>query len=76
MLEEKQKTLPRLTSISEKDRQTLDAMCEQLVNKLLHQPMTELKRGSRGGDESALIEAAQRLFHLEIPESGEGADKP
>jgi glutamyl-tRNA reductase len=76
VLEEKQKTLPRLTSVSEKDRRALDAMCEALVNKLLHQPLTELKRGSDGGDESALIETTQRLFHLEIPEAGEGADKP
>lgn len=75
MLEEKQKALPRLTSLSEKERRELDAMCEALVNKLLHQPLTELKRGSGDGDESALIETTQRLFHLEIPETGKGPDE-
>ncbi len=75
MLEEKQRTLSRLTSVSEKDQRALDAMCEAVVNKLLHQPLIELKRGSGSGEESALIETTQRLFHLEIPEAGKGEDK-
>jgi glutamyl-tRNA reductase len=75
VLVEKDRTLPKLSSLNEADRRTLDAMCDAVVNKLLHAPLTELKRSSRDGDEAATIEVTQRLFQLEIPESdGTGGD--
>jgi glutamyl-tRNA reductase len=58
------KTLPKL-GVAETERQKLEAMCEAMVNKLLHQPLTELKQSQSSHDGSALVEAVQRLFKLE-----------
>ena len=49
----------------------LDAMCDAIVNQLLHAPMTELKRGQESPDGAKLVEAVQRLFQLEV--AGEAA---
>lgn len=66
VLEEKEKTLSKLTSLSAEDQKRLDAMCDAIVNKLLHKPFAELKRSGANGDERQLIEATQRLFQLAI----------
>jgi glutamyl-tRNA reductase len=58
------KTFPKL-GVPETERQKLEAMCEAMVNKLLHQPLTELKHSQSSHDGSALVEAVQRLFKLE-----------
>jgi glutamyl-tRNA reductase len=69
VLAERDKALARLGSLSEKDRHTVEVMCDAIVNKLLHLPLSELKRGCGGSDQSDLLEAAQRLFHLAVRES-------
>jgi len=58
------KTFPKL-GLAETERQKLEVMCEAMVNKLLHQPLTELKHSASSHDGSALVEAVQRLFKLE-----------
>jgi glutamyl-tRNA reductase len=58
------RTKPRLT-LSERDEQTLDAMMNTLVNKLLHRPISELKAGEDDPETTALIDATRRLFDLE-----------
>jgi glutamyl-tRNA reductase len=58
------KTLGKL-SIAEAERQRLEAMCEAMTNKLLHQPLTALKQSQSSQDGAALVEAVQRLFRLE-----------
>jgi hypothetical protein len=40
-----------------------------MVNKVLHQPLTELKRGGESADGALLIDAARRLFALETAEA-------
>lgn len=62
--EELQRALPRLQSMSESDRAVLEAMGRSLVNKLLHQPMTQLKAGAGEPDGALLIDAIRRLFAL------------
>ena len=64
MLQERDAALSRIASLSDKDRRALEAMCETLINKLLHAPLTELKRGSETNDQAALIDATRRLFQL------------
>ncbi len=66
VLEEKEKTLSKLPSLSAEDQRRLDAMCDAIVNKLLHKPFAELKRSGANGSEKHLIEATQRLFQLAI----------
>jgi hypothetical protein len=49
-----------------------------MVNKLLHQPMTELKSGAGGPDGALLIDAVRRLFALteDAPEAKERSAEP
>jgi glutamyl-tRNA reductase len=67
---EKQKALPRLGALDPKSQQALDAMCDSIVAQLLHQPLSELKRGQHEPEGAALVGAAQRLFGLD-PASGD-----
>jgi glutamyl-tRNA reductase len=62
--DELRRALPRLQSLSGQDRAVLEAMSRSLVNKLLHQPMTELKAGAGEPDGALLIDAVRRLFAL------------
>jgi glutamyl-tRNA reductase len=55
----------RLGGLSEEDRRTLDRMADAIVNKLLHHPLTELRKGGELGDGAQLIAAARRLFDLD-----------
>jgi glutamyl-tRNA reductase len=66
---EKQKTLPKLASLTPQQERALEAMCEGIVGQLLHGPLTELKRGHERDDSSDLVQAVQRLFSLELPAS-------
>jgi len=67
--EELRRALPRLGSLGESDRAVLEAMSRSLVNKLLHQPMTELKAGAGEPDGALLIDAVRRLFALSEQEA-------
>ncbi len=62
---ELQKTIPRLGALSSEQTEVLDAMTASLVKKLLHNPVTFLKRDRRHeestGGELALV---RRLFDL------------
>jgi glutamyl-tRNA reductase len=58
------RTLPRLKSLSDAEKKSLDAMCEAMVNKLLHRPLTELKKSRGEPDGAQLIESVNRLFEL------------
>jgi glutamyl-tRNA reductase len=62
--EELLRTLPRLEDISPKDRAVLEAMGRSMMNKLLHQPLTQLKAGAGEPDGALLIDAVRRLFGL------------
>ena len=68
VLREKQKALPRLGELTPQQDRALDAMCESIVNQLLHAPLTELKQDSLipppGGPK--LVEAVRKLFRLEV----------
>ena len=72
--EELRRALSRLDGVSEGDRVVLEAMSRSLVNKLLHQPMTELKAGARKPDGALLIDAVRRLFALAADEEPERAE--
>jgi len=50
--------------LSEKDRKAIDAMSQAIVNKILHEPVSTLKRAEENGDAPGLVEAVQELFSL------------
>jgi glutamyl-tRNA reductase len=66
VLREKQKALPKLGALSGPQERALDAMCESIVNQLLHAPLTELKQDSAADGGPKLVEAVRRLFRLEV----------
>jgi glutamyl-tRNA reductase len=68
VLGEKQKAMAKLSGLNSQQERALDAMCESIVNQLLHAPLTELKRGHEDDDRARLVEAVQRLFKLEVQE--------
>lgn len=58
---EVERTLRRLGPIAEKERREIELLAEAIVNKLLHQPLTTLKREA---ESQALLDAARTLFAL------------
>ncbi len=69
--EELKRALPRLEGLSESDHAVLEAMGRSMVNKLLHQPMTQLKAGAGEPDGPFLIDAVRRLFAISQDEPGQ-----
>jgi glutamyl-tRNA reductase len=62
---EMEKTVKRLTSISDKDKETLDKMTAAIVNKILHAPIVNLKKTAETDDGTAYVSALRKLFELE-----------
>jgi glutamyl-tRNA reductase len=56
-----------LRDLSEKQRQALDGMTAAMINKILHGPISHLKRNSRGEDdeETLYVAALKKLFDLD-----------
>lgn len=79
--EELRRALGRLQSLDQSDRAVLEAMTRSLVNKLLHQPMIQLKAGAGEPDGAQLIDAVRRLFaitydnNIETETSDEASDE-
>lgn len=67
--EELRRALSRLDGFSPSDRAALEAMSRSMVNKLLHQPMTQLKAGAGEADGALLVDTVRRLFALSEEES-------
>lgn len=61
---ELEKTLQSNPDFSETDMQTLTRMVEAIVNKILHDPTTFLKKTGEHGDRSQYLDVAQKLFKL------------
>ena len=66
--DEAERTLGRLQRVNDVDRREVHAMAEAIVNKLLHQPLTTLKREAESEE---LIAVVRRLFAL-----GETEEQP
>jgi glutamyl-tRNA reductase len=61
------KTLRRMPSFDESQREALEALTKALVKKVLHQPITRLKLH---GDDDAFIALGRELFGLESSDHG------
>jgi glutamyl-tRNA reductase len=61
------KTLRRMPSFDDSQREALEALTKALVKKVLHQPITRLKLH---GDDDAFIALGRELFGLESREHG------
>jgi glutamyl-tRNA reductase len=60
-----EKTLPGLKSLTEKEKKSLEAMTSAIVNKILHHPVTHLKKEHDSAAGDLYIEATRKLFDLE-----------
>jgi glutamyl-tRNA reductase len=74
VLAEKQKALGKIPGLTPQQERAFEAMCESIVNQLLHAPLTELKRGQQEGNGADLVHAVQRLFKLDV-EQPQGAPR-
>ncbi len=54
-----------LKGLSEKERQALEDMTSAMVSKILHAPITRLKKQPEDRDEAFYIDALKKLFDLE-----------
>ena len=54
-----------LKGLSEKEKQALEDMTSAMISKILHAPITRLKKPSEEQEEARYIEALKRLFDLE-----------
>jgi glutamyl-tRNA reductase len=61
---EVERTLPRLSSLSEKEREHVHQLAEAIVNKLLHKPLTVLKKEAQENPDSELAATVRALFDL------------
>jgi len=59
------KALSALSGASEKERNVLNAMTSAIVNKILHDPITVLKRSDQDSSGTILADAVKELFRLD-----------
>ena len=59
-----EKTLPGLKNITEKEKKSLEAMTSAIINKILHHPVTHLKKEHDSAEGDLYIEATRKLFDL------------
>lgn len=66
--EEVQRTIGHLKDPDKKTVQSVKAMGNAIVNKLLHPVLTRLKNEGAEGDPQVLLESLETLFELELPD--------
>ncbi len=53
------------TSLSDKQKKTIEAMSQAIVNKILHDPIHQIKQAEKQGEEAQLVAALQQLFSID-----------
>ena len=69
-----ERLLPALGALDPRQREALERLTRAIVNKVLHGPLTALRRHRADPAEALYVEAARRLFHLGAGEAGESED--
>ena len=69
------KALAKL-SLSDADRERVEALTRSIVNKILNAPLTHLRREAEREEGMAHLEAARALFGLDSEASPATADRP
>src|SRR3990172_3231575 len=62
---EMEKALSGMNNLQEKDKETIDAMTKAIINKVVHDPVTHLKKEADKVEGDFYIEAARKLFNLD-----------
>ena len=61
---ELRRTLKNLKGLSDKERQAVEKLSQSLVNKILHDPIIFLKKGSKDKDKDDVLAMVCRIFAL------------
>ncbi|MDO9556394.1 MAG: glutamyl-tRNA reductase [Coriobacteriia bacterium] len=69
---ELEKALKRLGGLSDKERQTVEALSCAIVSKMLHGPTARLKQAAGTKDGFTVVETARHLYGLEEAEARHG----
>ena len=69
------KTLALNPDLSEKEKKSLEALTSSIINKILHDPLTLLKKGQEETLTDLYLDALQTLFQLEAAESTQAQEK-
>ena len=59
------RTMKKMGELTEADRKRIEAMTEAMLNKILHRPISQMKRASHGRESGELVEITRKLFELE-----------
>jgi glutamyl-tRNA reductase len=62
--QELEKALAALKHLNDEQKQTIASMTNAIINKILHQPITHLKKAEQEGNAEVLVEVVQQLFSL------------
>jgi len=68
---ELEKAFRRMQHLSDDDRQAIEVLTKQLLNKVLHEPTVRLREAAGNGKGPGVVEAARYLFQLDPPGSRE-----
>lgn len=63
--QETERALARLHHLSPDDREAVDALTRQILNKLLHAPTTRLREAAGNGRGTGVLDTVRYLFELE-----------
>ena len=63
--QEIEKTLKKISHLSENDKELLRQMSSSMVNKILHKPTIKLKQKTQSEDGHVYLKAIRHLFHLD-----------
>ncbi|MDH5525818.1 MAG: glutamyl-tRNA reductase [Nitrospirota bacterium] len=61
---EAERVLGKLQNLSDKERDMIRGLAASIVNKLLHKPLTSLRREAQENDSQEMVEITRRLFAL------------
>jgi len=64
-MQEIEKTLKKVSYLSEDDKKLLRQMSSSMVNKILHKPTIKLKQKTQSEDGHVYLKAIRHLFHLD-----------
>ncbi len=70
-----EKALRRLSHLDEAEREAVEALSRQLMNKFLHEPTVRLRAAAGDGRSAAVLEAARYLFGLDGEEGAAARPK-
>jgi len=69
---ELERSLKNLRELGDKERKAVEALTAAIVNKILHPPISALKKAQNNGGQEGYVDAVRALFELEsLVEEGE-----